>query len=40
MEPMPPAPKNIQNGLISRMKVMADLQHRREARASRTAASG
>ena len=25
MEPMPPAPKNIQNGLISRMKVMADL---------------
>ena len=24
-EPMPPAPKNIQNGLISRMKVMADL---------------
>jgi type IV pilus assembly protein PilB len=25
MEPMPAAPKNIQNGLISRMKVMADL---------------
>jgi type IV pilus assembly protein PilB len=25
IEPMPPAPKNIQNGLISRMKVMADL---------------
>jgi type IV pilus assembly protein PilB len=24
-EPMPPAPKNIQNGLISRLKVMADL---------------
>ena len=25
IEPMPPAPKNIQNGLISRLKVMADL---------------
>jgi type IV pilus assembly protein PilB len=25
MEPMPPAPKNIQNGLISRLKVMGDL---------------
>jgi type IV pilus assembly protein PilB len=25
MEPMPAAPKNIQNGLISRLKVMADL---------------
>ena len=24
-EPMPPAPKNIQGGLISRLKVMADL---------------
>ena len=25
IEPMPPAPKNIQNGLVSRLKVMADL---------------
>jgi len=31
MEPMPPAPKNIQNGLISRMKVMADLNIERDA---------
>ena len=29
IEPMPPAPKNIQNGLISRLKVMADLNIRK-----------
>ena len=37
-EPMPPAPKNIQGGLISRLKVMADLNIA-EKRSRRTAAS-